>query len=258
MSENSVMKIKGTAVVATEMYNTAKRLVVPDGIDEIGYRAFCNCDKYLEEVVLPESVQIINDKAFAHCDHLKKLNIPAGVKRIGAWAFCGNAVPYITIPDGITRIEEHTFCGTSVNAVFLPDSVEFIGKSAFVDSGVRLVFIPKGVKTIERDAFKNCGNLTIYCEGEPTEGWVSTVETVIEREYITTAEDDAFNFHRSGGSFTSHAVEIGRKQVAVDWNPDNRPVHFNSSRADFESAVVDASAARILKKYRAAFEELAK
>lgn len=235
MSDNNVMKINGNAVVGTQMYNTAKSITVPDGIVEIGARAFDNCTHHLEEVVLPDSVQSIGDNAFFYCRALKKLNIPANVKKIGQWAFSSTAITYAVIPSGVTRIEEYTFFESSLKSVVLPDTLEFIGKCAFKGTPLRSIFIPKSVTVIERDAFKNCPNLKIYCEGAPADGWVSSEQTVVEKEYITTAEDDAFNFHRSGGSFTSHVVETER-QEAVNWNPDSRPVYTDVLWEEYEKA----------------------
>lgn len=233
MNENSVIKIKGTAVVDTEMYNTAKQIIVPDGITEIGDGAFYNCTYHLEEVVLPDSVTAIGDNAFLYCRVLKKLNVPATVRTIGEMCFADTAIAEMVIPHGVTRIEPHTFSNSALSAVTLPDTIEFIGKKAFNGcTGLKTVFIPKSVTTIERDAFKNCQGLTIYCGVAPADGWENGTDTVIEKEYITTAEDDAFNFHRSGGGFTSHIVET-EKQISVNWNPDNRPVHTGISRDEY-------------------------
>lgn len=232
MNENTVIKIKGTAVIGTELYNTAQQITVPDGITEIGDSAFFNCERHLEEVTLPDTVEALCDKAFFYCRALKKLNIPAAVKTMGKWCFATTAIPEMIIPHGVTRIEEFTFYNAGLKSVTLPDTLEFIGESAFKGTNLQTVFIPKSVTAVARDAFKNCPNLKIYCEGAPTDGWVNTVETVVEKDYITTAEDDAFNFHRSGGSFTSHVVET-KKQVTVNWNPDDLPVFTGVSRAEY-------------------------
>lgn len=239
LSENTVIKIKGTAVVGTEMYNTAKQIIVPDGITEIGAAAFYNCTYHLEEVVLPDSVTAIGKNAFLYCRELKKLNIPAAVRTIGEMCFADTAISEMVIPHGVTRIEPHTFSNSSLKSVTLPDTIEFIGKKAFNGTMLQTVFIPKSITTVQRDAFKNCPNLTIYCEGEPTDGWENGTEIEIEKEYITTAEDDAFNFHRSGGGFTSHAVET-KKQISVNWNPDDRPVHTGVSREQYVKIISES------------------
>lgn len=223
MDENSIMKIVGTKVVGTRMYNTEKRFVVPDGITEIGDGAFNDCTYHLEEVILPQSVERIGNSAFFYCKALKKIDIPSGVKTMGEWCFGGSTIKEIVIPKGVTRIEKYAFCGSTLKKAVLPHGIKFIGQSAFQDTMLKTVFIPKTVEIVERDAFKNCKGLTIYCESAPTDGFVCATEMQVEREYITTAEDDAFNFHRSGGSFTSHAVET-KKQVEVSWNPDKYPV----------------------------------
>lgn len=124
--------------------------------------------------------------------------------------------------------------GMSSQASFIdyaiPDTVTLLEKEAFMGNHhIKRVYIPKSVVTIERDAFKGCECLEIFCEGEPQEGWVSGVGKDIERYSVVTPEDDAFNFHRSAGSFTSTTVE---REVVRDrnWNPDGRPVHTNVPR----------------------------
>ncbi len=114
---------------------------------------------------------------------------------------------------------------TTFQDFVIPDTVTHIGKEAFMNSyAIKRVYIPKSVVTIERDAFKGCENVEIFCEGEPQKGWVCGMGKEIERDSFVTPEDEAFNFHRSGGSFSSTTIEreVERYQ---NWNPDGRPVH---------------------------------
>jgi len=60
----------------------AERYAVPEGVREIGARAFAR-DLYLEEVVLPESLEVIGRQAFDGCDGLQTMNLPASVTNIG-------------------------------------------------------------------------------------------------------------------------------------------------------------------------------
>ena len=107
----------------------------------------------------------------------------------------------------------------------VPDTVTCIKKEAFMNSlHLHEIYIPKSVEIIERDAFKGCENLEIYCEDEPKDGWVCEMRKEIISYEITTPEDDAFNFHRSGGSFTTTTVQREVERFH-DWNPDKLPVH---------------------------------
>ncbi|MCM1438672.1 MAG: leucine-rich repeat domain-containing protein [Roseburia sp.] len=122
------------------------------------------------------------------------------------------------------------FNGGGDTSCIVPAEVHTIACHAFyLNKRLTRVYIPKSVTDIHEDAFSCCPALTIYCEGEPCEGWVDRVDKE-ERSYYS-AEDDAFNFHRSSGGWTSHSVieEIERR-----WNPQNRPVITNVSLSEFE------------------------
>ena len=69
-----------------------EKVVISDGVKRIGSYAFGDCDK-LKEVVIPESVEIIESDAFAWCSKLEKVVIPESVKVImrGAFRECKNA-----------------------------------------------------------------------------------------------------------------------------------------------------------------------
>ena len=80
---------------------------------------------------------------------------------------------------------------------------------------------------MRNNAFEDCDNLQIYCEGEPTEGWIEEpLKYGMAR--VNTQEDYTFDFHRGGVSYTN--VEV---RVSKHWNPDNRPVHKNYFREEF-------------------------
>ncbi len=61
---------------------------VPDGIREIGERAFWGCDT-VTSVTMPGSVTAIGEEAFGYCSDLHSVRIPASVTTIGENAFCG-------------------------------------------------------------------------------------------------------------------------------------------------------------------------
>ncbi len=130
----------------------------------------------------------------------------------------------------------------------IPDGVTEIGKEAFMDS-MRLhkIYIPKSVAVIGRDAFRGCGNLEIYCEDAPQEGWVYGMRKETVSYEIVTPEDDAFNFHRSGGSFTSTTV-YREEEVFCDWNPDGRPVHTHVPKEETANWITPEDEARAARE----------
>lgn len=91
------------------------------------------------------------------------------------------------------------------------------------------IYIPSSVDWIAENVFLNCPKLEIFCEGEVGEYWVD--KEVTHYTTVYSAEDDAFNFHRSSGSWSGHTVE---EKIRECWNPDNRPVHTNVTREQFD------------------------
>ena len=89
--------------------SSAKEIVIPDSVTEIGSQAFSGCGK-LTGVSIPNSVTMIRDRAFFDC----------------------NSLASITIPDSVTDIELQAFCNcTSLKSVTIPASVTDIGDDAF-------------------------------------------------------------------------------------------------------------------------------
>lgn len=149
----------------------------------------------------------------------------SGVEDLESFAFYKNReLVTVVLEDGVKCIRMDAFCACpNLTTVVLPATLEVILEGAFASCvNLKRIFIPKGVRRIYENAFALCGNLEIFCEGEVGSGW-----TDYEEVYTTTVysdEDDAFNFHRSSGSWNGHTVEQKRR---IRWNPDNRPVHTN-------------------------------
>lgn len=132
------------------------------------------------------------------------------------------------LPEQVKQIKSGAFEGCAATAFALPDGLEEIGVSAFsCCDNLEAVFIPKSVKTICNGAFEVCGKLTVYCEGEPADGWIAE-EPRYEEQYVTTPEDYAFDFHRGGVSYTRVNVN-----VSGHWNRNNCPVKTNFPREEF-------------------------
>lgn len=67
---------------------TAKHVVIPSGVTEIGEEAFYYCGS-LRSVVIPEGVTVIGDWAFGDDEELLGVSIPESVTEIGSNAFSG-------------------------------------------------------------------------------------------------------------------------------------------------------------------------
>lgn len=100
--EDLVFVIEGTVVKGlTEYGKTLHILQVPDGITEIGARAFENCTN-IRSISLPEGIVTIGDKAFYGCNGIVLMTIPDSVTTIGANAFTKTNLVSITLGSGIT------------------------------------------------------------------------------------------------------------------------------------------------------------
>ena len=140
------------------------RVVLGEGITEIGYGAFQNCTA-LEEVVLPQSLRLIDAMAFYGCTNLKTIELPSGLTQIRAEVFFSSGLETITIPEGITTIEASTFFMCSnLREVFLPETLTTIESNAFfMCPALTKVVIPNGLRSISDSAFDTSPNVTIHC-----------------------------------------------------------------------------------------------
>ena len=148
-------------------YSEITSITIPEGVTDIGERAFSNCDA-LTSITIPEGVTDIGERAFNSCKNLKKITIPDSVKTIGKGAFswCGK-LRSIKIPKGITRIEDETFSECiNLNEITIPDNVTSLGYRAF-DSckNLKKITIPSSVASIGDFAFYMCGDLVLNFEG---------------------------------------------------------------------------------------------
>ena len=88
--------------------NKNRKVVVPNGIEEIHSHALNNCD--MEECFLPEGLKYIGYEAFSDNDKLLKLEIPSSVEHIRGDIIdgCNNLVDII-IYDNISTISKTMF-----------------------------------------------------------------------------------------------------------------------------------------------------
>ena len=125
-------------------------VVIPDGVMEIGDRAFYGCSG-LTSITIPDSVTKIGTFAFGNCSSITSITIPDSVTKIGGSAFYGcTGLTSITIPDSVTIIGDRAFYGcTGLTSVTIPNSVTKIGDCAFYgcnDSKVHVLRIKKDEK----------------------------------------------------------------------------------------------------------------
>ena len=168
-------------------------IVIPEGVKEIGLRAFNGCTSLTDIAVsvgnssyvsknncclskdlrrlifgcrtsiIPEGVSVIEEYAFYGCTGLACIVIPEGVTKIDWDAFSGcTGLTNIVIPASVTEINGGAFFGcTSLTSIVIPKGVTKIDCGAFSGcTGLTSVVIPEGVTKIDWDAFNGCTGLT--------------------------------------------------------------------------------------------------
>ncbi len=124
------------------------------GIKEIA-EAACQNNSDITSLVIPEGVETIGGKAFNHCENLAEIILPYSLTELSQHEFSGAAITSLTIPGnceivsygcfssctylteltlsyGVKEIMPLAFQGTSIEKVIFPETVEIIcGGSAF-------------------------------------------------------------------------------------------------------------------------------
>ncbi len=145
-----------------------KTVVIPEGVQQVGLRAFYQCTE-LEEVAFPSTVDTIPYACFTGAEKLSKVIINEGVQGIGEYAF-NNCVSIteITIPGSVKKISDMAFRACSgLTQLTLEDGIEEIGREAFSScSNLQSVVIPESVKTIGYMAFSKKTTLIVVAGSE--------------------------------------------------------------------------------------------
>ena len=117
----------------------------------------------IKKVVIKDGVTNIGSEAFVSCISLTSIEIPNSVTSIGRYAFYGcSGLTSVEIPNSVTSIGNSAFNSCySLTSVEIPNSVTSIGLQAFCNcSGLTSVTIPNSVTSIEPWAFHMCTSLT--------------------------------------------------------------------------------------------------
>ncbi len=167
---------------------TTEKIVVPEGVKNIGNYAFYHCEK-LRSIEIPSTVTSIgtgalgfnnniteikiasgnknytaqdgvvynkNKTKLISCPAANKPSIPSTVKTIGTCAFEENYnLRELTLPSGVTEIEEAAFYGCGfLETVSLPGTLKTIGRGAFYEcSSLYNLIVPSSVTTMEEYSY---------------------------------------------------------------------------------------------------------
>ena len=144
-----------------EYRDQIKRVIINEGITNIGDCAFSGCDK-LTKVYIPDSVTIIGHFSFYYCTALNDILIPNYVTDIGTCAFqyCTGLANFI-MPDSVNFLGDGIFSNChALNELKLSKNISCITNDLFACCyNLTSVTIPEGVMSINADAFWGCCNL---------------------------------------------------------------------------------------------------
>ena len=134
-------------------------LVLPSTLKKIGDEAFYGSQ--IIDLTIPEGVTEIGARAFYNhnqsTEALKTLKLPSTIKTIGKQAFYMNNLTSLVIPDGVEEICDESFYGSNknqgLNTLTLPTTIKKIGKRAFNYNTLTTIEIPEGVEEIGEEAF---------------------------------------------------------------------------------------------------------
>lgn len=92
---------------------------------------FEGCVK-LSELILPDGAETIGNRAFYKCKELKKVRIPDSVIRIGEQAFYFCKLEELQLPDVLQELGDKAFFKCNgLKSVLIPKSVQKIGEGVF-------------------------------------------------------------------------------------------------------------------------------
>lgn len=126
-SDGQAVYTKDKTVLLQFFDHSAERYTVSPKTRRIAKRAFCGFER-LTEVVLPDGLEKIGYMAFAECPSICEMNIPDSVRRIGAYAFemgYSNKLGKINIPESLEVIKCGAF-GLEGGQLFIPKNVRRI------------------------------------------------------------------------------------------------------------------------------------
>ena len=139
----------GRDLYVNDVYTTV--LEIPDGITEIGTRAFEGCAS-IKEIVLGKDVATVGAKAFYKCKNVDR----------------------ITFNEGLVTISDYAFYGCAkLTEIAIPDSVDSVAADAFRGCAkLETVTVAAGT-AIAADAFANCTSLSTVNYGGTEDEWAA-------------------------------------------------------------------------------------
>ena len=134
-------------------------LYIQPGAKKIFASTYCE-RKEIRKVVLPEGLEEIGDSAFKGCTALEEIHFPESLKEIGSYAFdeCKN-LRSIVLPNTNLKIHQRAFCLCGIREITIPDAITELPYEPFYASDITTVHIGKGLSKWGGGEFNKCSKL---------------------------------------------------------------------------------------------------
>ncbi|MBR2341017.1 MAG: leucine-rich repeat protein [Clostridia bacterium] len=232
-----------------------KELIIPEGVEKIGYAAFSNVK--IKKVVIPASVTEISAYAFAGCTNLETVVFLCDLKEIAPYTFQGcSSLTNVQIPASVEVIGERAFKGTDIRKVDLGENLKEIGTEAFYqcEALAQINFAEQSVlDTIGEAAFGGCRSVknvvmpdTVRVLGAYAFVGCYSLESVYVSSALEEMGDYAFS---ANGMLTTVTFGSGAKEIGdyafftpVDEGNLSKGFYYNTS---LKTVVIPESIERI-------------
>lgn len=189
----------------THYRNTVKKVVVSDGITELGSDAFIWMSS-IEEAEMADSVMVIGSDAFRFCNGLKSVKLSDNLKTIKEFAFL-NCI--------------------SLEKVVTHDSVEVIEYGVFSDCiNLKEVVLSRNIKSIGQESFAFCESLEVihFMGNAPSFHRVAfdELETTVTYPWLNTTWTNEV-LKNYGGKITWQHRECKEEHTFSEWERISEP-----------------------------------
>lgn len=178
--------------------HTKQHIDIPDGVTNIGNKAFERCN-FLHSVTFPDSLSCIANKAFNCCQGLEDIDFGNGIQFLGlseAFARC-DSLKHVKFPSQLVSIGRCAFTDCrNLESVEFNDGLQNLESMAFYKcEKLKKIKIPSSVLSVGQDSFSDVEEFWI--DGNIPDGFASGI---LNTRYISDKKkyDEIIVMHKDG------------------------------------------------------------
>ncbi len=162
---SSIHDIPVTRIEASSQYanQSIRRIVIPEGVRELGDGAFNGCSS-LTEAVLPSTLETIGGSAFGNCGKLTSVTGFNAVS-VGNSAFYSCPLTGFGFGERLQEIGDYAFRYLQDEVVYLPSSIVKIGDHSFPEGTIIVGNLDGGLSSVSPDALLYDSDFYFRLEG---------------------------------------------------------------------------------------------